>query len=480
MYPLLPLTNHWQLLTDSELEQVRHAALRILETHGFRIVHPEVLSRLEQRGFRIDHTHQSVLPTRAQLEQVEADARKHAYKAPPEPLLRRALPGGESVGHNMTLYYDWNEGVRRRATLEDIRRVASAWHMIPEIGYTGPCMTAQDVPPPIEPLVSTVEVMRVTSKIYNCPEMILAAQLPYIEELEAIMKDKPVKYYGNGCSMTRFTIDDRAADCLVAVAKNGLRYWWVNSTPIMGANAPVTLAGALVYGVAETIGGWLAGWAMNPETELNAIPLAGMLDMRTGRILFSTPETVLVDCALYQFFQRFYDMRVGLCSGYTDAKIPGAQAVNDKLLKSLAYGWFIDMVGGQAGTLEAGGVYCPTQQIIDLELNRQTAQLARGIEISDESLAVQELLEVLASPTASFLDSDHTLQHWRSALWNPRLMDRSGYATDAAERAKTNQIVEKAEARFQDALAKYNYTPDETKIRAAEAVLEHARNHLLS
>jgi trimethylamine:corrinoid methyltransferase-like protein len=341
-------------------------------------------------------------------------------------------------------------------------------------------MTAQDVPAAIEPVVSAAEVMQITSKIHSCPEMILASQLPYLEALETVMRDETVKYHSNGCSLARFTVDARAAECLCAVAANGLTHWWVNSTPILGINAPVTLAGGVAYGAAETIGGWLAGWALNPDAELNAIPLAGAIDLRSGRILFSTPETVLVDSALYQFFAHFYGVHIGLCTGYTDAKIPGMQAINDKLLKSLGYGWFIDRVGGQAGTLEAGCVYSPTQQIIDLELNRQTAQLAQGIALNEDTLAVAEILKTLAGEQSSFLTNDHTLEHMRSALWTPRLFDRGAYRNDEKERLSACAMVARAEERWQSALARYEPAGvDPGKANAALEIVRSARVHLL-
>ena len=102
--------------------------------------------------------------------------------------------------------------MRRPAMVQDIRNVVRAWHMLAEISATGPCMTAQDVPPPIEPILSTVETMKLTDKITGCPELMLAHQLPYLEELETIMTGRQVRYHTNGCSVNHFTLDERAAD----------------------------------------------------------------------------------------------------------------------------------------------------------------------------------------------------------------------------------------------------------------------------
>lgn len=477
--PFPPL-HHWQLMTDGEIEQIHNGALSILAKTGFRILHREILEALEKKGCPVDFSTSTVGITPEIIRRLEEAARARVQGSEEGPLLRRPLPIGESVGHNYSCYYDITEGERRAATLEDIRNVVRAWHMFPEIRHTGPCMTAQDVPPSIEPIVSAVETRKLTDKICHCPEMIMASQLPYLEELETIMQGKTVRYQSSGCSVSRFTLDDRAADCLVAVHKrNGLDYWWINSCPIQGFTAPVTLAGAVVVGVAEILGGWLAGWALNENVRLGAIPLAGIMDMRTSRVLFSAPEAILVNAAFYQFFQRVYGIRIGLCAGYTDAKVPGLQAMNDKLLKSLAFGWFTEDVGGQTGTLFAGNIYSPTQQVIDIELNQQSARLARGFVVNEDTLYLEGIERLAASDNGGFLEEEHTLQHFRDAVWCPALMDRTGFSTGEEERRKDRELVERAEAKWRDALARYE-PPDENAdtIRAAEQVVSRARSKL--
>jgi len=476
----LPELHHWRVITDGEIERIREGALRLLQKAGFRILSRPILERLEQRGFQVDYPSGTVRPTPRQMAQVEETALRNAPPINDEPLLRRALPAGESVGHNFTCYYDAREGIRRAATLQDIRNVVKAWHMLPEIAQTGPCMTAQDVPYSIEPIASTVEALKLTDKIHHCPELMLAEQLPYLEELETLLNDRPVRYHVNGCSVNHFTMDERACRCLLAVARNGLEGWWINSTPVAGASAPVSLAGATLVGVAETLGGWLAGWALNEGVRLSAIPLAGIMDMRTTRSLFSTPETILIDCALYQFFYRLYGIQIGLCAGYTDATVPGMQAVNDKLLKSLAYGLFVDFLGGQTGTLSAGNIYSPTQQMLDLEINRQAAQLAHGFEINSETLALNEIEQYASDERASFLMMDHTTHNFRQALWRPQFLNRLAFESAAEERRNDLATVERAEARWREALARYSPPElDEAKIKAAEGVLAHARQTLL-
>ena len=477
-----PQFTYMPILTDAEIGRIHAAAVRVLQEVGFRVQHRELLTRLERRGARVDYATEVFWPTQAMIAAVEEHARRLATPEPPEPVLRRPVPAGLALAYNGTLYYDWPTNDQRPATLDDVRAMLKMGHALPEVTALGPCMTAQDVPPPIEPLVSFAEAIRLTDKSAMGVELILPEQLPYLEELYTIATGQQCRYRADGYALNRFTVDARAAACLWAIWKrNGLEAWTVSSCPVAGASAPVTLAGAIVVALAETLGAWCPPWALSEEVRLGAIPCSGVLDMRTTRVLFATPEAVLIDVGLYQVLDRLYGVKAGMLTDYTDAKMPGMQAVNDKVFKSLAYQWLTHRPDRQhKGMLEGGKAFSPTQLMIDLELNRQTAQLARGVEVSDEMLALEEILECGVRADRSFLDLDHTLAHFREVLWSPEFMDRTCWSTPGVERAKERLMLERAEAKWRAALASYQPPPvPEEKVRAAEAVVARARRALL-
>jgi trimethylamine:corrinoid methyltransferase-like protein len=137
-------------------------------------------------------------------------------------------------------------------------------------------------------------------------------------------------------------------------------------------------------------------------------------------------------------------------------------------------------LGGQSGTLSAGNIYSPTQQIIDLELNRQTAQLARGIQVSSNTLALEEIEQYARDTRQSFMMMDHTAHNWRGELWMPYILNRKSFERAEDERKNDAGIVQRAEQRWRGALAAY--TPegiDPLKVRAADEVLNHAKKKLL-
>ena len=243
------------LFTEAEIERIYQGAMRILRNSGFRIQHSLILERLEKRGAKVDPTDQVFWPTREMIADLEACARHHAEAPVRTSLLRRPTALGNVITYNGTLYYDWTEGAQRAAKLQDVETMLKVCHMLPEVTDFGPTITAQDVPPPIEPMVSFALGIKTTDKPVHRVELVLPEQLPYLEDLDSITQGREVRYNYDGCAINNFTVDSRAMGCLVATwQRNGLAQWEVYSCPVAGATAPVTLPGAVVVGVAETLG----------------------------------------------------------------------------------------------------------------------------------------------------------------------------------------------------------------------------------
>lgn len=482
--PLLPDSSYLsyiRLLDDAEIERIYAGAVRVLCQSGFRIQNREILERLENQGARVNFTQEVFWPSMDMLRRLEESVRRSAVNPTRTCLLRRRQFPGNVITYNGTLIYDWTEGVQRAATLRDVEDMLKTCHMLKEVKAFGPTITAQDVPAVIEPIVSFALGIETTDRPVLRVELVLPQQLPYLEELDSITQERPVRYNYDGCAINNFTVDERAMGCLTATWKrNGLANWEVYSCPVAGATAPVTLAGSVVVGVAETLGAWFAGWALNEEAGLSAMPCAGVLDMRSGRVLFSCPEALMINVGIYQVFDRMFGLQIGMLADYTDAKVPGLQAMHDKMLNALTYAWLTGQLNMQRGTLEAGKVFSPTQMIIDCELNDELVNLANGLEVSDETLALELILSLGPMNGKSYMDKDHTIRNYRRSLWYPALMDRTNWDSPACEREKELVVLRKAEARWREALARYERPniPDE-KIRAAREVVARARKHLL-
>jgi len=83
----------------------------------------------------------------------------------------------------------------------------------------------------------------------------------------------------------------------------------------------------------------------------------------------------------------------------------------------------VDLLAG-AGLLEGGTVFSPQQLVLDCESQAVSARIAQGIEVSEETIALETIEAVGIGGNA--LGQRHTRTHMRD-VWRPRLFDRSAY-----------------------------------------------------
>jgi trimethylamine--corrinoid protein Co-methyltransferase len=74
------------------------------------------------------------------------------------------------------------------------------------------------------------------------------------------------------------------------------------------------------------------------------------------------------------------------------------------------------------GEVESEKTISPVQAVIDDEIIGYVRHYLRGFPVDEASLAVEEVRK--AGVTGSFIESDHTLEHFRSALYHPDLLVR--------------------------------------------------------
>jgi trimethylamine--corrinoid protein Co-methyltransferase len=83
-----------------------------------------------------------------------------------------------------------------------------------------------------------------------------------------------------------------------------------------------------------------------------------------------------------------------------------------------------DMMCG-AGLTHAATIFSFEQLIMDCEIFDIVRNVAQGIDVTEETLAVDVVNRV--GPKNHFMTDPHTLKHMRSA-WQPTVMDRSSYS----------------------------------------------------
>ena len=194
--------------------------------------------------------------------------------------------------------------------------------------------------------------------------------------------------------------------------------------PILGATAPVTPAGGVIVALAEILGCMTAASLIDPEVFYFSTSITGEMDMKTTQICYCSPSAILADAALHQLFRDRYGLVHNIDPGYVEAKIPGLQAGFMKTYRQMAFGSTVSLPL-PIGALDNGAVFSPTQAMIDLEMNEAIYKFYQGIDVNKETCAVDVINDRLFCERGTYLESDHTLNHFRSVGWYPKLFDRT-------------------------------------------------------
>lgn len=195
----------------------------------------------------------------------------------------------------------------------------------------------------------------------------------------------------------------------------------LNGEPMAGASGPVTLAGSAAVGNAEILAALIVNQVLEPGRPcIHNLGLAHVFDMRAALAVTGGPENMLL-AGIGAALGRFY--KLPSCSWVsTEALLPDSQAALEKMAGFLTHLQNrISLIWG-VGQLESEMTLSPAQAVIDDEIIRYARRYVRGVEVSDETLALPVTREV--GIAGHYLEHDHTLCHFRSELFEPALLNR--------------------------------------------------------
>ena len=285
-----------------------------------------------------------------------------------------------------------------------------------------------------DPRIETIESARLLLRNTRKPGWVgtsCGREVKYLAELSSLavagdaeqLRRQPPIFVAAYCTTSPLKIDQRSCEVLEQALSYGFPVNFA-PMPILGATSPMTPAGAAVVAAAEILGGLTATSLLNPDVFYYSTSIAGEMDMKTTQVCYCTPAAILTDVILHQWFRQHYGLVHNVEPGYVEAKVPGLQAAFMKTYRQMAFGCTVSLPL-PIGALDNGAVFSPTQAMIDLEMNEAQFRFLRGVEINDETCAVDLINELLFGERGTYLESGHTLAHFRRVGWNPRLFDRT-------------------------------------------------------
>jgi trimethylamine--corrinoid protein Co-methyltransferase len=207
---------------------------------------------------------------------------------------------------------------------------------------------------------------------------------------------------------------------------------------LMGAMAPITLAGALAQGAAEALGIIALCQMVRPGTPCVFGAFTSNVDMRTGAPAFGTPEYVNATIASAQLARRF---RLPVRSSAPNASpCVDAQATWETAFSLWASVMsHSNLVYHAAGWLEGGLSASMEKIVVDAEMLRGWAEILKPVDFTDDDIGVDAILGV--PPGGHFFGTAHTLARYETAFWRPILSDWSNFENwrDAGARTATDR-----------------------------------------
>ena len=192
--------------------------------------------------------------------------------------------------------------------------------------------------------------------------------------------------------------------------------------------------------------------------------------MRTMVSPYCSPDEKGMAHALGHYY-RLPQFGQGGCS---ESKMVDQQAAAEAALTLMS-----ETLGGanlihDLGYLESGLCGSLAQLVVCNEIVGWIEHMVAPVEINDETLALDLIDDV--GPTGSFLDSDHTMRHFRSR-WYPDIFERGSYDQWLARGGKS--LGERAAERVAGFLEKHATEPlPEDVAGAIRAVVERAEKDL--
>lgn len=486
-----------RIFDNDKMDRLHQGALEVLERTGLQIQGDFLLHALADSGCRVDFTNHRAW-FKPDLVERQIETQRARYKMVRSSLwypFCRDMPEHDvsfpdefivDYGYATPWIYDYPENCYRKPTEQDQIDMIKLGNAIPAVKAVNAPLICSEFDSRIE----IIESARLLLLHTNKPGWVGTSsgkEVKYLAELAQLITGdnpqifltQPPLFVAAYCTTSPLKLDRRSCEVL----KEALKYEFpINFAPmpILGATAPVTPAGAAIVALAEILGCMTATTLINPDVFYFSTSITGEMDMKTTQICYCSPSAILTDAALHQLIRYRYGMVHNIDPGYVEAKIPGLQAAFMKTYRQMAFGSTVSLplpIGG----LDNCAVFSPTQAMIDLEMNEAIYKLYRGMEIDEDTCAVDEINELAFCERSNYLESEHTVKHFRSVGWYPNLFDRSYCAHTQSAPDDDQRILQEADHAWRRLVKSQTDIEHESGfVKEVNRIVKAARNELMT
>ncbi len=434
--------------SKDELDSIHYATLQVFQDSGVKVVNEEALEIFHGGGCdieRFDGYGIVKIPPYVVEECAFWAPRTTVYNArdPDKDFVAEPNRVGFTTFGGCINVIDPHTREIRQATKQDCGNIALICDYLDEICVTTRSVNSTDVPD------GTLSVHNLDALIKNTGKHIFlgvdsARSLEVMIELAATSvggREKLVKrsiFSPSVCPMSPLTLPDNTCNIIINSAKLGLGVL-VLPMALSGGTSSATLAGTLVTHNAEVLSGIVLAQLTKKGAPCTYGSTSTIMDLRFGTPAIGSPEYGMINASITKLAQ-YYRLPCYVGGGASDSKLPDIQSGYEFTLSAMMSALAGANILFGSGVLEQGMTIDCAKLVMDAEMIKMIDIAIKGIEISDDNLAIDVIHEV--GPGGAFITHEHSYRSMKNQS-QTKLFDRRS-REDWMEITKGASIHEKA------------------------------------
>jgi trimethylamine---corrinoid protein Co-methyltransferase len=422
-------TPQFRVLSETQCQDLYAATLECLSRVGVQVHNPAARELLASCGAGVQGD--IVRIPEALVKQALASAPREftvwgREAGPPMHVVPDRVHFGP--GPTCTNFMDPQTGERRKARRGDPGMTARVCDALPNIDFIMGLSLCDDVTPELASVYEFAEEVANSTKPVlawaNTPDTFLDI---YQMAVVAAGGEDELRRRPSFGYFTTYESPLRLADApmtnLMQAAERGIPVICLGG-PCVGLEAPFSGASALVIHLASALAALCVVQSHVPGAPMAIGSVPSMMDLRTARPAYGSPETSLHSAAAVDL-ARYLGVPFMGTAGASEAKRVDSQAGAEAALQVM-----LSALSGAALVHDAGFLDCadygslPYLVLVD-EIIAMAARVMRGVLVSPETIML-DLIEKVG-PGGLFLNQGRSASLSRREAWVPAVLDRNPY-----------------------------------------------------
>jgi trimethylamine--corrinoid protein Co-methyltransferase len=428
------------VFSEDQITDMHQTSLRILEELGMRVLLPEAREIFKRGGARVDEATNMVHFGRDMIEAAIASAPKSYTCRAGSPDRDIVLELGSLVfqpGAGAPHATDLERG-RRPGTGRDFRELVQLTQHFDIFQMMPPLIEPQDIPTNLRHYFTMDAQLTLSDKfpfVFSRGTQQVMESFEILRDFRGLSDDEfnstPYCYTIVNTNSPR-TLDIPMAQGLIDFARCG-QMTIITPFTLMGAMAPITVAGAITLSHAEALAALTLTQLCKPGAPVCYGTFTSNVDMKSGAPAFGTPSHFQASLAAGQLARLIglpWRSAAGSASNLNDV-----QAANENqfgLWGCLMAGATVIIHAG--GWLEGGLTVSYEKLVTDAEVLNMVAELCAGAKAGTDEIGFDAIKEV--APSGHFFATTQTMARYNTEFYEPVVHDYANFGTWTERGAK--------------------------------------------